>query len=228
MRLSPIARSFFSGNFCVCVYRCGSLGCECWWCFLIFSPFLGRQKWDEEDVEMFKMTLKKFAEDLNKLSDNIKNKTINQIKGGIKRKIQDQKGLTISSPVVVKKIAVAPSTTPITNHSNDKNEPVKSDTMLNSCNASSMDSVPDNPWKIEKYPVFLSLLYLLPSLSFSHFILMLPTDHSAHWLISRFYIYTCTHIQKEKKYIYRIESICLQNLYIPLSDWRFNFSFAFL
>ncbi|XP_074600187.1 BPTF-associated chromatin complex component 1 [Brevipalpus obovatus] len=106
---------------------------------------LNGQKWDEEDVEMFKMTLKKFAEDLNKLSDNIKNKTINQIKGGIKRKIQDQKGLTISSPVVVKKVAVTPYTTPITNHSNDKNEPVKSESMLNSCNASSMDSVPDNP-----------------------------------------------------------------------------------
>ncbi|XP_053206196.1 chromatin complexes subunit BAP18-like [Panonychus citri] len=29
------------------------------------------QKWEEDDVEMFRLTVKKFSEELNKISDNI-------------------------------------------------------------------------------------------------------------------------------------------------------------
>lgn len=53
---------------------------------------------------MFKMTIKKFAEDLNKLSETIKNKTVTQMKGGLKRKVYDSKGIT-SSPTNSKKTA---------------------------------------------------------------------------------------------------------------------------
>lgn len=109
-----------------------------------FSNAFCRQKWDEDDMEMFKLTLKKFSEDLNRLSDNIKNKTINQIKGGIKRKIQDQKGTPVLSPTVKKVAKVSsPVSSPVPNHQQSKLTPKVNQSSLNSFTASSMDSLPD-------------------------------------------------------------------------------------
>lgn len=54
---------------------------------LIKSPFLIR----------LRLAVKRFGEDLNKISDGIKSKTISQIRTGIKRKSYEDAGVPISS-----------------------------------------------------------------------------------------------------------------------------------
>ncbi|RWS24338.1 chromatin complexes subunit BAP18-like isoform X4 [Leptotrombidium deliense] len=75
------------------------------------------QKWDEADVEMLRSAIKKFGEDLNRISDNIKRKTVTQLKTGVKRKLNDD---TNTSKVVISNI----TTTPITKSPVSKNSPV--------------------------------------------------------------------------------------------------------
>ncbi|RWS14373.1 chromatin complexes subunit BAP18-like protein [Dinothrombium tinctorium] len=61
------------------------------------------QKWDETDVEMLRSAVKKFGEDLNKISENIKRKTVTQLKSGIKRKAYEEANVPLSptrKPVV--------------------------------------------------------------------------------------------------------------------------------
>src|SRR5687767_1126908 len=60
------------------------------------TPPSGR--WDDNDVEMLRIAVKRFGEELNKISENIKNKTIAQIKTGIKRKAVEDSKLNTTSP----------------------------------------------------------------------------------------------------------------------------------
>lgn len=43
-------------------------------------------KWEEDDIEMFRNAVKRFGDDLNKISENVKSKATNQIKTNIKKK----------------------------------------------------------------------------------------------------------------------------------------------
>ncbi|BFZ00737.1 hypothetical protein BsWGS_03776 [Bradybaena similaris] len=59
-------------------------------------------KWTEQELEMLRSTVKRFGEDLNKISDVIKSRTISQIRTQLKRKAYEDAGLqppTASTPV---------------------------------------------------------------------------------------------------------------------------------
>ena len=56
-----------------------------------------RHKWDEDDIEQLRGAIKRFGEDLNKLTETIKSKSNGQIKAGIKRKMFDEAGVPSSS-----------------------------------------------------------------------------------------------------------------------------------
>uniref|UniRef100_A0A0B6ZR63 Myb-like domain-containing protein n=1 Tax=Arion vulgaris TaxID=1028688 RepID=A0A0B6ZR63_9EUPU len=59
-------------------------------------------KWTEQELEMLRGAVKRFGEDLNKLSDVIKSRTISQIRTQLKRKAYEDAGLqppTASTPV---------------------------------------------------------------------------------------------------------------------------------
>jgi len=55
-------------------------------------------KWDEDDVEQLRGAIRRFSEDLNKLTETIKNKSNTHIKGGIKRKMYDDAGVVAQGP----------------------------------------------------------------------------------------------------------------------------------
>lgn len=55
------------------------------------SPLSG--KWTDSEIEMLKTAVKRFGEDLNKISDVIKNRSISQIKAQMKRKAYIDAGL---------------------------------------------------------------------------------------------------------------------------------------
>jgi len=66
-------------------------------------------RWDSEDIKMLQMAVKRFGEDLNKISDNIKSKTIAQIKTGLKRKAIEDNNKAISSQTPnAKKLVTSP------------------------------------------------------------------------------------------------------------------------
>jgi hypothetical protein len=52
-------------------------------------------KWDDEDIQQLREAVKKFGEDLNKVSETIKAKSATQMKVGIKRKVYEDAGLTL-------------------------------------------------------------------------------------------------------------------------------------
>jgi len=54
-------------------------------------------KWDEEDIELLRTSVKRFGEDLNKLSESIKSKKEDGLKSGLKRKMEE---VTTAAPVV--------------------------------------------------------------------------------------------------------------------------------
>jgi len=65
-------------------------------------------KWTEQELEMLRGAVKRFGEDLNKISDVIKNRTITQIRTQLKRKAYDDAGLqpltTATGKTVVTKV----------------------------------------------------------------------------------------------------------------------------
>lgn len=54
-------------------------------------------KWDEEDIELLRTSVKRFGEDLNKLSESIKSKKEDGLKSGLKRKMEE---VATAAPVV--------------------------------------------------------------------------------------------------------------------------------
>ncbi|KAG8222257.1 hypothetical protein J437_LFUL001455 [Ladona fulva] len=58
-------------------------------------------KWTDEEIEMFLMAIKTFGEDMNKISERIKDRTVSQIRTTLKKKAFEDAGLpvrTISQP----------------------------------------------------------------------------------------------------------------------------------
>ncbi|XP_076435399.1 BPTF-associated chromatin complex component 1-like isoform X1 [Babylonia areolata] len=50
-------------------------------------------KWTDQEVELLRTSVKKFGEDLNKLSEIIKSRTVSQIRNQLKRKAYEDAGL---------------------------------------------------------------------------------------------------------------------------------------
>lgn len=103
-------------------------------------------RWDAEDIQMLRMAVKRFGEDLNKISDNIKNKTIAQIKTGIKRKaIEDNSKTSNAMPSpptnATKKLVTSPTATPTASVTVKAPKIVNKTPLINSINETN-DSLP--------------------------------------------------------------------------------------
>ncbi|EFX70444.1 hypothetical protein DAPPUDRAFT_231621 [Daphnia pulex] len=61
-------------------------------------------KWSEDEIEMLRSSIKRFGEDLEKISEHIKDKTVTQIHGSLKKKTFEAAGIplskVISQPVI--------------------------------------------------------------------------------------------------------------------------------
>nr|CAG4649877.1 EOG090X0LYT [Scapholeberis mucronata] len=56
-------------------------------------------KWSEDEIEMLRSSIKKFGEDLDKLTEHIKEKTVTQIHSGLKKKTFESAGIVVTKPV---------------------------------------------------------------------------------------------------------------------------------
>ncbi|KAI0212179.1 Chromatin complexes subunit BAP18 [Lamellibrachia satsuma] len=74
------------------------------------SPLSG--KWTDSEIEMLKSAVKRFGEDLNKISDVIKNRSISQIKAQMKRKAYIDAGLVKQDKSPLKKLTSKQTTPP--------------------------------------------------------------------------------------------------------------------
>ncbi|ESO96145.1 hypothetical protein LOTGIDRAFT_214697 [Lottia gigantea] len=95
-------------------------------------------KWTDEEVDLLRSAVKQFGDDLNKISEVIKNRTISQIKNKLKRKAYDDAGLqppteTTSSNMVQKTV----SSQHISEHQTKKQK--TSDVTLSALNAPESD-----------------------------------------------------------------------------------------
>lgn len=50
-------------------------------------------KWDPEDIEQMRAAIRRFTEELNRVSENIKRKSLDNVKAGVKRKTFKENGL---------------------------------------------------------------------------------------------------------------------------------------
>ncbi|XP_043288629.1 chromatin complexes subunit BAP18 isoform X2 [Venturia canescens] len=55
-------------------------------------------KWTDEEIEMLRQTVKTFGEDLNKLSQHIKGRTVSQIRSTLKKKAFEEAGVPMRNP----------------------------------------------------------------------------------------------------------------------------------
>ncbi|XP_046390313.1 chromatin complexes subunit BAP18 isoform X1 [Ischnura elegans] len=54
-------------------------------------------KWTDEEIEMFLMAIKTFGEDMNKISERIKDRTVTQIRTTLKKKAFEDAGLPVKN-----------------------------------------------------------------------------------------------------------------------------------
>jgi hypothetical protein len=91
-----------------------------------------RQKWDEEDVEMLRVAVRRFGEDLSKVSDSIKQKTTGPGKLILKKRQSDDSIVSPSQapPTSSTTGAVALSPATSSTSSNHLNRPLSSKTLV--------------------------------------------------------------------------------------------------
>ncbi|XP_021351520.1 chromatin complexes subunit BAP18-like isoform X1 [Mizuhopecten yessoensis] len=107
------------------------------------SPSSG--KWTQQEIDLLRNTVKRFGDDLDKLSDVIKSRTITQIRTQMKRKSFEDAGLPqpTDSPkkVVMEKklvaVAAAPTTAAVGGEPQAKKQ--KNDVTLSALNAPESD-----------------------------------------------------------------------------------------
>ncbi|XP_012262454.1 chromatin complexes subunit BAP18 isoform X2 [Athalia rosae] len=58
-------------------------------------------KWTDEEIEMLRHSVKKFSEDLNKISEHIKGRTVSQIRTTLKKKAFEEAGVPIRQQQVI-------------------------------------------------------------------------------------------------------------------------------
>ncbi|XP_041986949.1 chromatin complexes subunit BAP18-like isoform X5 [Aricia agestis] len=58
-------------------------------------------KWTEEEIEMLRMCVHRFAVDLNKLSQHIKTRTVSQIRTTLKKKAFEDAGIPVRQQVTL-------------------------------------------------------------------------------------------------------------------------------
>ncbi|XP_014477998.1 PREDICTED: chromatin complexes subunit BAP18 [Dinoponera quadriceps] len=57
-------------------------------------------KWTDEEIEMLRHSVKTFSEDLNKISDHIKSRTVSQIRTTLKKKAFEEAGVPIRQQMI--------------------------------------------------------------------------------------------------------------------------------
>ncbi|GLG95733.1 hypothetical protein R5R35_008638 [Gryllus longicercus] len=62
-------------------------------------------KWTDEEIEMLRQAVKHFGEDLNKISEHIKGRTVSQIRTTLKKKAFEDAGIPVRSITTVQQSA---------------------------------------------------------------------------------------------------------------------------
>ncbi|XP_046564432.1 chromatin complexes subunit BAP18-like [Haliotis rubra] len=101
------------------------------------SPTSG--KWTDNEIEMLRSAVKKFGDDLNKISDVIKNRTISQIKNQLKRKAFEDAGIQPSVETSPTKTVVKHVVTHHVTHEPQTKKQKTSDVTLSALNAPESD-----------------------------------------------------------------------------------------
>ncbi|XP_011138148.1 chromatin complexes subunit BAP18 isoform X1 [Harpegnathos saltator] len=57
-------------------------------------------KWTDDEIEMLRHSVKTFSEDLNKISDHIKSRTVSQIRTTLKKKAFEEAGVPIRQQII--------------------------------------------------------------------------------------------------------------------------------
>ncbi|EEB12196.1 conserved hypothetical protein [Pediculus humanus corporis] len=57
-------------------------------------------KWTDEEIEMLRLAVNRFAEDLRTISEHIKEKTVSQIRTTLKKKAFEDAGLPVQRPLI--------------------------------------------------------------------------------------------------------------------------------
>ena len=73
-----------------------------------------REKWDDDDLEMLKGAVKRFGDDLSRLTDRIKDKNNSLVKQDVKKKTYEASGVATNSKTVTsetKSQSMMPQTT---------------------------------------------------------------------------------------------------------------------
>ncbi|XP_014236471.1 chromatin complexes subunit BAP18 isoform X1 [Trichogramma pretiosum] len=65
-------------------------------------------KWTDEEIEMLRRSVETFSEDLNKISDHIKRRTVSQIRTTLKKKAFEEAGIPVRQQQVVNQHAQTP------------------------------------------------------------------------------------------------------------------------
>ncbi|XP_031786842.1 chromatin complexes subunit BAP18 isoform X1 [Nasonia vitripennis] len=67
-------------------------------------------KWTDEEIEMLRHSVKTFSEDLNKISDHIKGRTVSQIRSTLKKKAFEEAGVPMRQQQIITQQQATPQT----------------------------------------------------------------------------------------------------------------------